>query len=267
MLALFLHPMYFQTFKQFKDDTELTSLSELARIVIFYFQRFINSDIGQLRMENYVKVAFKGSRLAQLAIIILSVVINTATCKRLFSEMSQIHTARRNRLKPEKVKKISIVRQAVRTKNAIEDSKKMDESSAGRIVEAEERARIAALDEMQFQLDMQGEDDGKDDEMDDEIDDEMDEEEEPIGQVFFEWTTILGMGAKEDASKIDEVVEQNVNEIGEVIEENQLRRPWPPKNIDTWPQEPIGAKLTGLRGKKVALEILFHDVCLPQGFK
>jgi hypothetical protein len=86
----------------------------LCKFAIIYYTRFINEDIGQLRDEvlqwwetgspaygvadpeelagpfrfwDFVKFAFKGSRLARLAMVILSVVTNTATCERLFSEL------------------------------------------------------------------------------------------------------------------------------------------------------------------------------------
>jgi hypothetical protein len=58
---------------------------------------------------DFVKFAFKGSRLARLALVILSIVTNTATYEHLFFELTQIHIARHNRLKPDKVKKLSIV--------------------------------------------------------------------------------------------------------------------------------------------------------------
>jgi hypothetical protein len=58
--------------------------------------------------------------LARLALVILSIVTNKATCERLFFELVQIHTARRNRLKLDKVKKLNIAHQVVRKKNAIE---------------------------------------------------------------------------------------------------------------------------------------------------
>ncbi len=54
---------------------------------------------GPLRFWDLVKFAFKGLRLARVAMVILSIVTNTATCERLFSELAQIHIAKRNRLK------------------------------------------------------------------------------------------------------------------------------------------------------------------------
>ncbi len=78
--------------------------------------------------------------MVHLDLVILSIVTNTATCEHLFYELVQIHTASRNRLKLDKVKKLSIVRQAVRKKNAIELwSQEMSASTPRRIIEAKER--------------------------------------------------------------------------------------------------------------------------------
>ncbi len=99
-------------------------------------------------MWDFVKFAFKGLRLARLALVILSIVTNIATCERLFSELAQIHTARRNCLKPDKVKKLSIVRQAIRKKNAIKlQSQEVSASTLGRIIEAKERKIVGAIDD------------------------------------------------------------------------------------------------------------------------
>jgi len=146
ILALFLHPRHRSTFKKIANETPLTSLGQLCKFAIFYYMRFIDEDIGQLPYEvlqwwetgspaygvadseelvspfcfwDFIKFAFKGSCLARLALVILSIITNTVTCERLFSELAQIHIARRNRLKLDKVKKLSIIRQAVRKKNAI----------------------------------------------------------------------------------------------------------------------------------------------------
>ncbi len=143
ILALFLHPRHRSTFKKIIDETALTSLGQLCKFAIFYYTHFIDEDIGQLRDEvlqwwetgspaygvvdleelagplrfwDFVKFAFKGLRLVRLALVILSIVTNTTTCERLFSELAQIHTARHNRLEPDKVKKLSIVCHAVRKK-------------------------------------------------------------------------------------------------------------------------------------------------------
>ncbi len=43
---------------------------------------------GPLRFWDFVNFAFKGSRLARLTLVILSIVTNMATCERLFSELA-----------------------------------------------------------------------------------------------------------------------------------------------------------------------------------
>jgi hypothetical protein len=148
----------------------------LCKFAIFYYTHFIDKDIGQLRDEvlqwwetsspaygvadleelagpfrlwDFVKFAFKGSRLARLALVLLSIVTNTAaTCERLFSELAQIHTARHNRLKLDKVKKLNIVHHAIRKKNVIElQSQEVSASTPGRIIKAKEHKIVGAVDD------------------------------------------------------------------------------------------------------------------------
>ncbi len=93
----------------------MTSFGQLCKFVIFYYMHFIDEDIGQLRNEllqwwetsspaygivdskelagpfrfwDFVKFAFKGLRLARLALVILSIVTKMATCESLFSELA-----------------------------------------------------------------------------------------------------------------------------------------------------------------------------------
>ncbi len=55
----------------------------------------------------------------------------------------------------------------------------------------------------------------------------------------------LGLGMGETDANDDEGLE--------VVEEGQVRLPWPTGNVPNWPQEPIPAKLTGLCATKVPL--------------
>lgn len=137
ILAFLLYPSYYQTLKDMDNDTDLTRLVQMCKFALFYYRVFLNDDTGQLREEvvlwwdkgssvygvedpkefstavrfwEYVNKGYKGTRLAPLALVILVVVINTATCKRLFSEFALIHNARRNRLSENKMKLMSIVR-------------------------------------------------------------------------------------------------------------------------------------------------------------
>jgi hypothetical protein len=69
--------------------------------------------------------------------VVLSVCVNTATCERLFSEWGLIHSARRNRLDPEKVKQLSVVRAKVRAKNR--SDLVCSDPAASRVVDPTER--------------------------------------------------------------------------------------------------------------------------------
>ncbi|KAG3077361.1 hypothetical protein PI124_g18921 [Phytophthora idaei] len=83
------------------------------------------------------------SKLPVLALTILSIAVNTATCERLFSELSLIHTPKRNRLGTDKAIKLQILRQHVREKNR---SEKVLPSSSNKLlwtIDARERPRIA----------------------------------------------------------------------------------------------------------------------------
>ncbi len=82
--------------------------------------------------------------------------------------------------------------------------------------------------------------------------------EESIDHVLFEWSSILGLGMGEADANDDERLE--------VVEKGQVRPLWPIENVPNWPQEPTLAKLTGLRGTKVLLGVLFKGVDLPNSY-
>ncbi len=100
----------------------------------------------------------------------------------------------------------------------------------------------------------------KDDDQEQDGEEEKEEEpvEEPIDHVLFEWSSILGLGMGEADANDDEGLE--------VVEEGQVRPPWPTGNIPNQPQEPTPAKFTGLRGTKVPLGVLFEGVDLPDSY-
>ncbi len=97
----------------------------------------------------------------------------------------------------------------------------------------------------------------KEDDQEQDGEEEREEEhvEKSINHVLFEWSNILGLGMGE--------VNTNDDEGLEVVEEGQVRPLWPTGNVPNWPQEPTPAKLTGLRGTKVPLGVLFKGIDLP----
>ncbi|KAE8977836.1 hypothetical protein PR001_g25018 [Phytophthora rubi] len=85
------------------------------------------------------------SKLPVLAITILSIAVNTATCERYFSELALIHTAKRNRMSPEKAQKLALVRKRVRESNACGDRSKS--SHLRRLTDPKERTRLRDRDD------------------------------------------------------------------------------------------------------------------------
>ena len=151
ILAYFLHPAYYESAKKLAS-TSITSIAGICDIGIFYYKRLVGGPVGALRAQifNWIKgnlteakadefesvetfwefIKDSGfSAIGKLALIILSIVANTATCERLFSEWSNIQTAKRNRLHPQTTKKLGIVRNAVRKKDAVEDANRTTRAS------------------------------------------------------------------------------------------------------------------------------------------
>ncbi|ETK92297.1 hypothetical protein L915_04306 [Phytophthora nicotianae] len=170
LLALFLHPAHKAPGKQLVDKRPLTSVGSLCRIGVYYFRRFNLSDdttrlfedlhwwnMGEdstillfagfyLSPQVLALYAYgnAGSKLPTLAVAILSIVINTATCERYFSELALIHTAKRNRMDPEKARKLALVRKRVR-ENGCADSGGV--SKRRRLTDPTERKRLRDRDD------------------------------------------------------------------------------------------------------------------------
>ncbi|KAF1792758.1 Ribonuclease H-like domain [Phytophthora cactorum] len=138
LLALFLHPVYRKAAQKLLNKTPLTTIGSLCRIGVYYYRRFTYQEPGNLGEDLYEWI--KGrlpllpeggfssissfwdfmrddmpmSKLPKLAMLVLSIVVNTATCERYFSELALIHTAKRNKMSVEKARKIAAVRKKVR---------------------------------------------------------------------------------------------------------------------------------------------------------
>ncbi len=126
---------------------------------------------------------------------------------------------------------MSIIRQAVRKKNAIElQSQEVSANTLGRIIEAKERKIVGAIDDgdQENAVDVRMKEEHIEQKEDDqEQDGEEEKEEEPmeesIDHVLFEWSNILGLGMGEADANDDEGLE--------VVEEGQICPPWPTGNV------------------------------------
>jgi hypothetical protein len=100
----------------------------------------------------------------------------------------------------------------------------------GHIIEAKERKIVGDVDDgdQKNAVDVQMEEERveqKEDDQEQDGEEEKEEElvEELIDHVLFEWNSILGLGMGE--------VDVNDNQGLEVVEEGQVRPPWPTGNI------------------------------------
>ncbi|KAE9353400.1 hypothetical protein PR003_g3903 [Phytophthora rubi] len=170
LLALFLHPGHREAAEKLLNQSPLTTTGSLCRIGLYYFRRFNRKSEDRLYedLHNWIKgeddtiLPFAGfsslhnywdcmqsdmpdSKLPVLAITILSIAVNTATCERYFSELALIHTAKRNRMSPEKAQKLALVRKRVRESNACGDRSKS--SHLRRLTDPKERTRLRDRDD------------------------------------------------------------------------------------------------------------------------
>ncbi|KAJ8554775.1 hypothetical protein ON010_g9708 [Phytophthora cinnamomi] len=175
LLALFLHPRHVRLAVAIhKEAPPLRFLERLCGYGIYYYRRYFEidgldeikylaADLHAWYRGKFVDeaiVRFNGdvaqywsfasdlrptSKLPDLAAVILSIAVNTATCERYFSELASIHTAIKNRMKVDKARKLSLVRKAVRELDKAEDAVN-EFMTIKRIVVAAERKRIGNCD-------------------------------------------------------------------------------------------------------------------------
>ncbi|RLN91893.1 hypothetical protein BBJ28_00026671 [Nothophytophthora sp. Chile5] len=299
MLALFLHPDHLSEARAL-PCTDVSGLDNMCTFATFYYQKLIGGDPVTLRGEihDWMRGRFVSGSLSNfsscslpplaafwrftrdcrpdaflphLAMVIFSVAVNTATCERYFSELALIHTAKRNRMSPEKARKISVVRKLVRDRDGKESPNKADMSPDKRIVNPSEPEKLVGFGTPnRIRSDPQcaspiGPQPNQHPEAEssptfelsdtdvEESNDHFIEGEDPIGS----WEEVLEglIDSDDDSSGDDSPAMTFVEEDGNV--ETTSRDGYPPfpnRNDKDFPQE---AALHGLRGRKATLEELF----------
>ncbi|POM78766.1 Hypothetical protein PHPALM_3669 [Phytophthora palmivora] len=135
ILGYYLHPNFVAEAREL-PLTVLTDLDDVCQLAQYYYRRFIGTDDSGLRGDmfawiegtfttsrpsdfntdvvlkfwEYEKKAKPNSKLPALALTVLAIAVNTATCERLFSELALIHTPKRNKMTVEKPMKHQIMR-------------------------------------------------------------------------------------------------------------------------------------------------------------
>ncbi|RLN72982.1 hypothetical protein BBJ28_00018682 [Nothophytophthora sp. Chile5] len=142
MLRYALHPSHIGDSRQLASTgTVVSSRSQLCKFAVYYYRRFIGEDFGSIRSEmrqwltgemtsalavefpnsvefwHYVEDEHPRSKLPDLALKVLSIAVNTATCERLFSELSLIHTAKRNRMTSTKAHDTHVICKHIRQRD------------------------------------------------------------------------------------------------------------------------------------------------------
>ncbi|KDO18654.1 hypothetical protein SPRG_16000 [Saprolegnia parasitica CBS 223.65] len=211
------------------------------------------------------------SGLAKLALAVLSASVNTATCERFFSNFALVWTAKRNRLHPDKATKLCHVRAAVRRKNKPVATDGPHAEAPGndatkRFIDATERKQVESTADVQrismahsararvgvnsgamavegcAQVTNAANDDSDDD-------DAVASHHSTDGrELVCEW-----LGMLDDL----EVDEDGADHAADASDDTKTQLPLPEHNDLSYPQEPTGARLTGIRGHKATLMALF----------
>jgi hypothetical protein len=164
--CFFLHPEYVMQARQL-PPTVLTENDDICQITQYYYRRFVSDDDSGLRGEmfdwlegtyttlrvdfnedavfkfwKYERKSKHSSKLPELALTILSIAVNTATCERLFSELALVLTPKRNRMSIEKTTKHQM-RQYVRETNRREKPMPTSSKKLLRTIDPSERPCLA----------------------------------------------------------------------------------------------------------------------------
>ncbi|OQR85881.1 hypothetical protein ACHHYP_11229 [Achlya hypogyna] len=219
------------------------------------------------------------SRLSKLALAVLSVSINTATYERLFSKLALVWTAKRNKLHPDKATKLCHVRAAVRRKNkpVVTDGPHADapgDDASKCIVDATERKQLEPTADVQCismthsararvgvnsgAMAVEGYAqviDVASDYCDDDnyVDDDADgsDPSKDGREHVREWLSML------DDLEVDE---DGADCAVNASDDTMTKLPLPEHNDLSYPQEPTGARLTGVRGRKATLMALLDSL-------
>ncbi|KAG4041151.1 hypothetical protein PC123_g23325 [Phytophthora cactorum] len=212
------------------------------------------------------------SLLPKLAMRVLSIAVNTATCERLFSGLGLIHTAKRNRMAASKALDFHLVAKHVRQR-AQKDAAAFESPKKKLLISPKERQIIhdtasilslftpspqqrGAVNAGEYS-DSEDPGDGVDGDpalsLWGEFLDEVfeDEEIDAVYEVTSRSAANVGVSASRDMRELSEVASDEFEEIGGAVEQ-----PFVNHNDRTFPQEAV--KLREFREKKAKLGELFE---------
>lgn len=310
LLALYLHPAYCKDAQQLVD-TKISGDKSICEIAEYYYKRLLGADPRTLacELDDWLGGTYMGKSpkelkdfetsslpslaafwrhwkkmnpthcLPKLALAVLSVTVNTATCERYFSELALIQTALRSSMEPEKTRKIAAIRKHVRSKKskmaAVKPPAKRlispiepERSSAFSTPERRSSSSRSATPSSSVPTASNGNDVAVDD--DDGSDGEDGDDIFVVDDVVGLWEFVFLRMTEEDVddsnlaaglAELESQTEESEEDGTEEEEDAPLPEPLPFPNEDDkkFPQE---NKLCGLRGRKVSLEDL-RTRCSP----
>lgn len=295
LLAFMLDHRYYRTFKEICTSSNCSMLNSrfMCSTAVYYFKKFIADDSGNIKkLYNQTAAYFKGANidplmmqnvdsvfdywemqgasmaeLSTLALFILSIVIQSANCERLFSNFGFFRTDLRNRLKPDKLHKLQEVKRRVYELDQAQEHKR------GKIVSSKELSKMnqiptpALLRAVNFSRDC--------DEPENAAEIEaflagIGSDNMNFNNVLSDWLLKLDEANAEDVDERDSSLPEDESEHDVALEAQNMKyddgstyrasNPWPSDNDIHYPQE----VLKGFRSKKVTLKTLFDNfVDLP----
>lgn len=289
LIAFMFHPKYANIFRGMVRFESKLDLGKVLQYCVLYYKKYIGNlaegETNKFSEEvndwyrdavpeaQFLKslspihfwIALKRScpYSSRLAIFVLSIVVQTATCERLFSTFGNFATKKRNKLHSEKVHNLAQVKRAV----AVMDEKTYNNRSITQIrilsstelprIDTEEQNVDAGVDEdneviQLSDMELEGDSDREDDTAEDSI------IVEDWDTVFHELDRIDEEEYIESLYVIDKAVTHQM--MTEVLQsqysegaQHRESHPYPNYNDTSYPQE----RLKGIRRVKFLLENLF----------
>ena len=296
-LCWMLHPKYMKSFREIALSGMITNLSSgcMIEYAIFYYKKLIGDDYGDLGTQvnniyfnKYHRAAiFKGmdpldfwvamrnsstDKLCELAIRMISLEPQSATCERLFSAFGNFKSKKRNRLSSTKMHYLAQVKRNVQVMDEIECQVSYGEKK-NRILNPDERPKICSGQQTETEstaVDLvDSESDSKHDICTNVPDAENDSDEfEDTFDLTSEWMLALEFDDDDYFYEESQTAISNEDYSADVIQlqhsdgaEFRQANPYPDWNDPSVKQD----KLRGLRNRKVSLFDMFdsNDIELP----
>jgi len=288
LLAFMLHPKYASTFRSMAIIDSRLSVMSMTNYAILYYKKFIGDDFGDLpnqvnkwyynqfpeavlyasqeHFRFWNTLESSADRLSALASKVLSFIVQTATCERLFSAFWNFITKKRNRLSSDKAHYLTQVKRQVNRLDEIDENRNIYLTKKVRMVKSTEYKKLDHNNES-------GDDDddvlllGEEDVGEENDIEGGDENPNLVGDLVDEWSQILQQFQEELCEEQTENISQQ--QIAQDVldlkysDGSDFRElhPYPDWNDPNYKHE----KWKNTRTIKIELSALFHgEIVLPE---